>query len=125
MERINKVANANITVYHSFHAEVNHYKQHWWRCSGKCRNEKPYYGWVKRAMNRAPGKNDTWWAAHQATCGGVFEKVREPEKLKTTEDTRSPKKIKSSNVVDPAQKRIDSFFKGKGNNLLLLFLLII
>lgn len=30
-------------------------------------------------MNRAPSKNDTWWAEHQRTCGGTYTKVKEPE----------------------------------------------
>jgi len=35
---------------------------------------------VKRAMNRPPSSRDPWWSDHQRTCGGVFEKVKEPEK---------------------------------------------
>jgi len=34
---------------------------------------------VKRAMNRAPGPTDFWWKDHQATCGGRYIKVREPD----------------------------------------------
>lgn len=30
-------------------------------------------------MNRAPSKNDTWWAEHLVTCGGKFHKIKEPE----------------------------------------------
>lgn len=30
-------------------------------------------------MNRAPGPNDNWWATHQASCGGSFVKIKEPE----------------------------------------------
>lgn len=33
-ERINRAANTHITVYHSFHDEVNHARQHIWRCNG-------------------------------------------------------------------------------------------
>uniref|UniRef100_A0A915AUI1 SprT-like domain-containing protein n=1 Tax=Parascaris univalens TaxID=6257 RepID=A0A915AUI1_PARUN len=79
MRRINAVAGTNITIYHSFHAEVANYRQHWWRCDGPCRNRRPFYGFVKRATNRAPGSNDYWWMRHQATCGGKFVKVKEPE----------------------------------------------
>ncbi|THD18178.1 SprT domain-containing protein Spartan [Fasciola hepatica] len=32
-------------------------------------------------MNRAPGPNDTWWSQHQALCQGTFIKIKEPEKL--------------------------------------------
>ena len=68
-----------LQVYHSFHDEVNSYRQHWWRCDGPCRDRKPFYGWVKRAMNRAPSPRDTWWPQHQATCGGTYQKVHEPD----------------------------------------------
>uniref|UniRef100_F1LEW7 Zinc finger RAD18 domain-containing protein n=1 Tax=Ascaris suum TaxID=6253 RepID=F1LEW7_ASCSU len=37
MRRINAIAGTNITIYHSFHAEVASYRQHWWRCDGPCR----------------------------------------------------------------------------------------
>ncbi|XP_072503581.1 DNA-dependent metalloprotease SPRTN [Notamacropus eugenii] len=79
MHRINYLTGANITIYHNFHDEVDAYRQHWWRCNGPCRNRKPYYGYVKRAMNRAPSATDFWWAEHQRTCGGTYIKVKEPE----------------------------------------------
>ena len=66
-------------VYHSFHEEVRLYQQHWWRCNGPCQTRPPYFGMVKRAMNRAPGPTDFWWKDHQATCGGQYIKVREPD----------------------------------------------
>lgn len=76
--RVNAAAGSNITVYHTFHDEVNVHKTHWWRCNGPCSSRPPYHGWVKRAMNRAPGPNDSWWARHAASCGGTFVKVRSP-----------------------------------------------
>ncbi len=66
-------------MYHSFHDEVDHYRKHWWRCDGPCRSRQPYFGYVKRAMNRPPHPRDTWWAEHQRTCGGSYTKVKEPE----------------------------------------------
>ena len=30
-------------------------------------------------MNRAPGPNDRWFPEHQASCGGTFVKIKEPE----------------------------------------------
>lgn len=66
-------------VYHSFHDEVDVYRQHWWRCDGPCQTRKPYFGYVKRAMNRAPSSLDPWWGDHQRTCGGTYTKVKEPE----------------------------------------------
>lgn len=79
MHRINAESGANITVYHNFHDEVNVYRQHWWQCSGPCRRRPPYYGIVRRAMNRAPSPRDTWWTDHQRTCGGTYTKIKEPE----------------------------------------------
>lgn len=66
-------------VYHSFHDEVDVYRQHWWRCDGPCQNRRPYFGYVKRAMNRAPSALDPWWEEHRRTCGGTYAKVKEPE----------------------------------------------
>lgn len=79
MHRINKATGTNISVYHSFHDEVALYKQHWWKCNGPCVSRKPFYGLVKRSMNRAPGPNDLWWKDHQSSCGGSFVKIKEPE----------------------------------------------
>ncbi|XP_066467531.1 DNA-dependent metalloprotease SPRTN isoform X2 [Tiliqua scincoides] len=79
MHRINRLTGANVTIYHEFHDEVDSYRQHWWRCDGPCKSRKPYFGYVKRAMNRAPSANDFWWSEHQQTCGGTFTKVKEPE----------------------------------------------
>lgn len=80
MYRINNEAGTNISVYHDFHDEVKLYQQHWWRCDGPCQKWRPYYGFVKRSMNRAPGPNDFWFSDHQRKCGGKFIKVKEPEK---------------------------------------------
>ncbi|KAF2898545.1 hypothetical protein ILUMI_07616 [Ignelater luminosus] len=86
MYRINAEAGTNITVYHSFHDEVRLYQQHWWRCDGPCQKRKPYFGMVRRAMNRPPGPNDFWWKQHQDTCGGKFIKVKEPDKPQNKEN---------------------------------------
>ncbi|KAM6915587.1 DNA-dependent metalloprotease SPRTN [Xenentodon cancila] len=79
MSRINKASGTNITIYHSFHDEVDVYRQHWWRCDGPCQSRKPFFGFVKRAMNRAPSSLDPWWDDHQRTCGGTYTKIKEPE----------------------------------------------
>lgn len=89
MFRINQEATLNISVYHTFHDEVRHYQNHVWRCKGICRNRSPYYGWVRRSMNRKPGPNDKWWAEHQQTCGGEFEKISEPENSKNDKNKNS------------------------------------
>ncbi|KAI7799501.1 putative sprT-like domain-containing protein Spartan [Triplophysa rosa] len=79
MNRINQASGTSITIYHSFHDEVDVYRQHWWRCSGPCQNRRPFFGYVKRAMNRPPSARDPWWAEHQRTCGGTYTKIKEPE----------------------------------------------
>nr|XP_015202082.1 PREDICTED: sprT-like domain-containing protein Spartan [Lepisosteus oculatus] len=79
MNRINKASGTNITIYHSFHDEVDLYRTHWWRCDGPCQTRRPFFGYVKRATNRAPSARDPWWPQHQQTCGGTFIKVKEPE----------------------------------------------
>lgn len=65
MRRINAAASSNITVYHTFRDEVRSYQKHWWKCTGPCQHRKPFFGIVRRAMNRTPGPNDRWWAEHQ------------------------------------------------------------
>ncbi|KAF0287154.1 SprT-like domain-containing protein Spartan [Amphibalanus amphitrite] len=108
MHRINKIAGTNITVYHTFHAEVKHMLTHWWRCTGPCRSRPPHFGYVKRSMNRAPSKNDFWWRDHQASCGGLFEKIKEPEgygKKKTKKDTERPGKRPPPEGAGPPPQR--------------------
>ena len=70
MESINAVTGLKITVYHNFKDEVDHYRQHIWRCNGKCRNDPPYFGYVKRSMNRKPQPADFWFKEHKRRCGG-------------------------------------------------------
>ncbi|XP_015428460.1 PREDICTED: sprT-like domain-containing protein Spartan [Dufourea novaeangliae] len=105
MDRINKAAGTKITIYHSFHDEVKLYKQHWWRCNGPCQKKAPYFGTVRRAMNRAPGPNDFWWKEHQQTCNGQFIKIKEPENFKA-------KGSKNKEKVKPAAKS-----NGSTNNM--------
>ncbi|NXA87926.1 SPRTN protein, partial [Melanocharis versteri] len=101
MRRINLLTGANVTIYHNFYDEVDLYRQHWWRCNGPCQNRAPYFGYVKRSMNRAPSAHDFWWDEHQRTCGGTFTKVKEPEKFseksKQKTQTAKPPHFKSAN----------------------------
>jgi hypothetical protein len=90
-DAINRHGNYNITVYHTFHDEVDSYRTHVWRCDGPCSKQPPYFGLVKRSMNRAPGKTDTWWAKHQEDCGGTYTKIQEPELTKKQKDAMSKK----------------------------------
>lgn len=45
---------------------------------GACRSKPPYFGLVKRSMNRSPGPTDRWWADHERSCGGSYTKIKEP-----------------------------------------------
>ncbi|KAM9840012.1 DNA-dependent metalloprotease SPRTN [Aulostomus maculatus] len=99
MNRINQASGTKITVYHSFHDEVDVYRQHWWRCDGPCQTRKPFFGYVKRAMNRAPSALDPWWGDHQRTCGGTYTKIKEPEgysKKGKKDDKKEGKKVQGS-----------------------------
>lgn len=106
MNRINSLANTSITIYHSFHDEVNACRQHIWRCTGACRTMKPFYGYVKRSMNRAPSKNDRWWADHQSKCQGKFEKVSEPDSYKQKMLKKNIKAEKKLELVKEENKKI-------------------
>jgi len=89
MNRINAATGAKISIYHNFNDEVAFHRQHWWRCRGPCRERPPFFGYVKRATNRAPGPNDRWHQEHQLTCGGEFEKIKEPEGYSSKKQTKS------------------------------------
>jgi predicted SprT family Zn-dependent metalloprotease len=102
MTRINALAGTNITMYHSFTDEVDYYRTHVWKCTGPCQTRPPYYGLVKRAMNRAPGPNDMWWEDHKAQCDGSYHKIAEPY-------VSSAKGNKAKKTEDKTRK-IDEFF---------------
>jgi hypothetical protein len=90
-DAINNHGNYEVTIYHTFHDEVESYRTHVWQCSGPCRSQPPFFGLVKRSMNRAPGKSDTWWAKHEAECGGTYTKIQEPAMTKKQLDAMSAK----------------------------------
>ncbi|NXE04528.1 SPRTN protein, partial [Lophotis ruficrista] len=123
MRRINRLTGANVTIYHTFNDEVDLYRQHWWRCNGPCQNRRPYFGYVKRSMNRAPSARDFWWVEHQETCGGTFTKVKEPENYsKKSKEKTQPAKFPNSQATnkDKTQTRDTQDvmpFSGKGYRL--------
>ncbi|OQS03606.1 hypothetical protein THRCLA_04072 [Thraustotheca clavata] len=104
MNRINAAAQTKITVYHTFNDEVDAYRVHWWKCDGPCQHKPPYFGIVKRAMNRPPGPRDPWWNDHVSKCGGIYTKIKEPENYKA----KKPKAVKKP--IDESQISIDKFF---------------
>lgn len=54
---------------------------------------------VRRSINRAPSKNDHWWAEHQAICGGSFVKIKEPENYSANKKKYSKKEhVKSRDL---------------------------
>ncbi|KAG0223539.1 hypothetical protein BGW42_005817 [Actinomortierella wolfii] len=98
-KRINDAAGTNITVYHTFHDEVSYYQTHVWQCDGPCRHQPPYFGIVRRSMNRPPQPADRWWAEHQLTCGGKYTKISEPE---PTNNKKQKKKSSGSSESSAA-----------------------
>jgi hypothetical protein len=90
-DAVNNHGNYEVTIYHTFHDEVETYRTHVWQCDGPCRSQPPFFGLVKRSMNRAPGKSDTWWLKHEAECGGMYTKIKEPTMTKKQLDALSAK----------------------------------
>jgi hypothetical protein len=64
MNNINNITGLKITIYHSFNDEVEIYRTHVWRCNGICKERPPYFGYVKRTMNRKPQPADPWFKDH-------------------------------------------------------------
>lgn len=91
MFRINQMTGTRISVYHTFNDEVRSYQNHVWKCDGPCQNRAPFFGIVKRAMNRKPGPNDTWWKQHQDSCGGTYHKIAEPDPKSKPKALAQPK----------------------------------
>merc|ERR1712154_132768 len=81
MNAINYVSGLNITIYHTFHDEVDEMRKHIWKCSGICSKKPPYFGIVKRSMNRKPGPSDNWYSRHKRECGGQWIKISEPKEF--------------------------------------------
>jgi hypothetical protein len=109
-DAINNHGNYEVTIFHTFHDEVESYRTHVWQCDGPCRSQEPYFGLVKRSMNRAPGKSDTWWAKHEVECGGTYVKTQEPATTKKQLEAMSAKeragrqKNKLDSWVKPSAK---------------------
>eukprot|EP00057_Strongylocentrotus_purpuratus_P032215 XP_786958.1 PREDICTED: uncharacterized protein LOC581887 [Strongylocentrotus purpuratus] len=126
MDRINTATGTHISIYHTFHDEVDSYRQHWWRCDGPCQKRKPYFGYVKRAMNRVPSPRDPWWGEHQRSCGGTYTKIKEPEgygkkkggkKGQEGEVSKEPTNTKDEPGKQGTDIRNFIAFSGKGQSL--------
>jgi hypothetical protein len=94
MNEINQKAGTNITVFHTFRDEVNHYRTHVWQCNGPCRDTPPFFGICRRSMNRPPQPADHWWAEHQMKCGGTYTKISGPDQLEDGSFPGKKKRIK-------------------------------
>ena len=114
-DAINNHGNYEVTIYHTFHEEVDSYRTHVWQCDGPCKTQPPFFGQVKRSMNRAPGKGDTWWAKHVAECGGTYTKVSEPELTKKQLENLSGKE-RAGRQKNKLDKWVTSSTK-KGSNV--------
>ena len=101
-DAVNNHGGYGVSVFHAFHDEVDSYRTHVWECNGPCKSKAPFFGLVKRAMNRAPGKGDSWWAKHVEDCGGSFTKIAEPEMRKDQGERSSAlqKAGKQKNKID-------------------------
>lgn len=100
-----------ITVFHTFHDEVDSYHTHIWQCDGSCKSQPPFFGLVKRAMNRAPGKSDSWWKRHEDECGGTFTKIAEPDVSKAKVE-----KMSGLERAGRQRNKIDGFLRRKEND---------
>lgn len=94
--------------------KVNEYRTHWWRCDGPCVKRPPYFGIVRRAMNRAPAPRDLWWAEHQRKCGGNFIKIKEPEKVDKKKKKGADKESTPNTSISKAKKNLTN--KTNNNN---------
>ncbi|KAF9399008.1 hypothetical protein BGX21_006930 [Mortierella sp. AD011] len=109
MNRINEAAGTSISIYHTFHDEVQHYQTHVWKCNGPCRTRPPYYGIVRRSMNRPPQPADKWYAEHQEKCGGTYTKISEPEPTKKKTSSKSQKESKQE-LESKERTLMDNYF---------------
>ncbi|SCP05383.1 SprT-like domain-containing protein, putative [Plasmodium ovale] len=135
MYRINRATGLYITIYHSFHKEVNFYRNHVWRCTGVCRTFAPHFGYVKRSMNRPPGPKEKWWRRHASYCCGKFVKIEQVNPGKKGESGESNQKeitnhplekgvdwIKSKNKrnKDTSEKRADNIDEDVINDAIII-----
>jgi hypothetical protein len=110
-DAINNHGNYEITIYHTFHDEVDAYRKHVWKCDGPCQLQPPYFGLVKRSMNRPPSRNDSWWTKHEEECGGTYTKIMEPQLTKV--------QIKAMSAKERAgrqKNKIDSWVKASASH---------
>ncbi|XP_068239545.1 DNA-dependent metalloprotease SPRTN-like [Palaemon carinicauda] len=106
MKRINMQEGSKITIYHNFEKEVNKFRVNVYRCDGPCVKKRPFFGILRRAIQRPPGPGDKWWAQHQLECGGTFHKIGGPG---------SPCKGKDTEMIIQKNKNNEKCKKPKGS----------
>ena len=111
MIEINNETGLNITIYHNFINEVNYYTKYIWRCNGICRFKKPYFGFVKRQINRPPQKADKWFEKHKKECGGTFIRIS------PSEDDEKKIKKKKNKERKLEEKKNKNSVKNNSNNI--------
>lgn len=77
MNRINKAAGTDITVFHSWRAEVKALKKYHWRCTGQtCQAYGPTRGIISLPTQRKPNRFDHSFRFHEKyNCSGTFESI--------------------------------------------------
>jgi len=119
MNTVNYVSSLNISIYHTFHDEVDEHRKHVWKCNGRCQSKPPYFGVVKRAMNRPPGPNDSWYSRHQQQCGGEWTKISEPkaftEKQRKKREREERRKQREKEKLEKAAGKEVTSKTGKAN----------
>lgn len=69
--------------------------------NGICQHRGPFFGYVRRTANRAPGPNDQWWVLHHEQCGGTFLKVSEPDPVDKKRKGKKNPVNKNSTIDNP------------------------
>ncbi|TID21767.1 Zinc finger protein [Venturia nashicola] len=110
-DAISSHGNYDITVYHTFHDEVESYRTHIWKCDGICQNHPPYFGLVRRSMNRAPSLSDPWFTKHESECGGAYTKISEPDLTK-----QQLRALSAKERAGRQKNKIDKWVKTTANN---------
>lgn len=77
MNRINKAAGTDITVFHSWRAEVKALKKFHWRCTGDiCQAYGPTRGTISLPTQRKPNRFDHSVRFHEKyNCTGTFQQI--------------------------------------------------
>lgn len=77
MNRINKAAATDITVFHSWRDEVKALKKYHWRCTGDiCQAYGPTRGTISLPTRRKPNRFDHSFRFHEKyNCTGTFETI--------------------------------------------------